>query len=399
MRILFLATDYPDVLQAIYGSAQAGRDQDTGYAALAARRNETLFIRCDYLTDALRALGHDADAFYINNLPLQLAWLREAGIVDRPWISPGATVSRAVFRLRRIGSHARLLLNRVVGDGTLAPAPAAIFDTRNPLVCEIIAQQIERLRPDVVYNFDPVLVDGQFLEGLNHHYGSLVAQIASPFPDAMDWQPYDLVISSLPNFIAQFEQTGVPAAYLPLYFPPQVLKEIGEAPRDLPLSFVGSVSRVHEGRRRFLKQIAEALPLAFYGTLLGEGEATSLAKAYHGPAWGREMYEILGRSRITLNRHIDIANCYSNNLRLYEATGMGACLVTERGRNLAELFEPGREVVAYDDVEHCIDLCRYYLAHPQEAATIAAAGQQRCLADHTVGRYAERLITILRKRL
>ena len=396
MRILFLTVDYPDVVQSIYCDMN---DRNQDYATLAARRKESLFSRLDYLTDALGALGHDAHAFHVNNLPLQLAWLRQTGKAARPWLSAAQAARRADFRLRRIGSRARVLLNRLTGDGTLVPAPAATFDARNPLILEIVAQQIERLRPDIVYSFDPVLIDGQFLRALKQHYGALVAQIASPFPDQMNWRPYDLVLSSLPNFVAQFERGGVPAAYLPLYFAQQILKEIAIGPRDLPLSFVGSVSRVHGERRRFLEQVAEALPLAFYGTLRGEGETTPLAKAYRGPAWGRDMYDVLGRSQITLNRHIDVADGFSNNLRLYEATGMGACLVTERGSNLAELFEPGREVVAYDSVEHCIELCRYYLTHAQETATIAAAGQQRCLADHTVGRYAERMMSILRTRL
>ena len=47
-------------------------------------------------------------------------------------------------------------------------------------------------------------------------------------------------------------------------------------------------------------------------------------------------------TRIVVNRHIDVAEGYANNMRLYEATGMGALLITDRGRNLGELFEPGR---------------------------------------------------------
>ena len=111
------------------------------------------------------------------------------------------------------------------------------------------------------------------------------------------------------------------------------------------------------------------------------------------------MYVALARSRLTLNRHIDIADGYANNLRLYEATGMGACLVTEKRRNLPELFEPGREVLVYDSVDECIELCRYHLARPNEAAVIAEAGRRRCLADHTVERHAGKLATILRERL
>jgi spore maturation protein CgeB len=78
---------------------------------------------------------------------------------------------------------------------------------------------------------------------------------------------------------------------------------------------------------------------------------------------------------------------------------MGACLLTERRQNLGELFEPGREVLAYDGVEECVDLCRHYLQRPEETAAIGAAGQRRCLTDHTVARHSEKLVAILDAQL
>jgi hypothetical protein len=51
------------------------------------------------------------------------------------------------------------------------------------------------------------------------------------------------------------------------------------------------------------------------------------------------MYKILGRSRIVLNHRGDIAP-FANNLRLYEATGMGALLITDWKKNLHEMLEP-----------------------------------------------------------
>ena len=61
------------------------------------------------------------------------------------------------------------------------------------------------------------------------------------------------------------------------------------------------------------------------------------------------MYRVLARSKIALNRHIDVAEDHANNMRLYEATGVGTFLITDAKRNLSELFEPGEEVVTYAD--------------------------------------------------
>ena len=53
---------------------------------------------------------------------------------------------------------------------------------------------------------------------------------------------------------------------------------------------------------------------------------------------GKERW-IVGKGKVTVNRHIDIAEEYANNMRLYEATGMGACLVTDAKLNLPCLFD------------------------------------------------------------
>lgn len=108
-----------------------------------------------------------------------------------------------------------------------------------------------------------------------------------------------------------------------------------------------------------------------------------------------DMYRALARSRITLNRHINVAENYANNMRLYEATGVGALLLTDRKDNLGDLFEIGKEVVAYSSAEEAAELVRYYLAHPDEAQTIARAGQARTLREHTYRHRMEELIPIL----
>ena len=60
------------------------------------------------------------------------------------------------------------------------------------------------------------------------------------------------------------------------------------------------------------------------------------------------MYRVLAQSRIAVNRHGDFAGGYAANMRMFEATGVGALLMTESAANLPDFFEPGREVVAYD---------------------------------------------------
>jgi spore maturation protein CgeB len=94
-----------------------------------------------------------------------------------------------------------------------------------------------------------------------------------------------------------------------------------------------------------------------------------------------------------------VAENYANNMRLYEATGVGSLLITDRKDNLGNLFEVGKEVVAYSTQEEASELIRHYLAHPDEAEAIAKAGQARTLRDHTYKRRMDELVPILQHYL
>ena len=50
------------------------------------------------------------------------------------------------------------------------------------------------------------------------------------------------------------------------------------------------------------------------------------------------MYNILSRTKISFNRHINVAENNANNMRLYEATGMGSLLLTDKKDNLMKTF-------------------------------------------------------------
>ena len=60
--------------------------------------------------------------------------------------------------------------------------------------------------------------------------------------------------------------------------------------------------------------------------------------------------------------------------------------MTEYFDNLAQNFVLGKEIETFVDRKELVDKIRYYLAHPQKREEIALAGQQRCLADHSMSK-------------
>jgi spore maturation protein CgeB len=86
-------------------------------------------------------------------------------------------------------------------------------------------------------------------------------------------------------------------------------------------------------------------------------------------------------------------------MRLFEATGVGTLLITDWKRNLHEMFEPGKEVVAYRTPDDCGELIQYYLEHDEEREVIARSGQQRTLREHTYYHRAGELVGIVERYL
>jgi len=82
------------------------------------------------------------------------------------------------------------------------------------------------------------------------------------------------------------------------------------------------------------------------------------------------------------------------NCRAFELAGCGAFQLCTSRPVLAEHFRPGVEIETFDSAAELVDKARYYLGNPQQAAQIAARGQQRAHREHT---YEHRLDEIFRR--
>jgi spore maturation protein CgeB len=345
MRVLIVDTWYPRVLERIYDERQglAEASYDEQWRALMS----TCFGTADSYSHELGELGHSAHELVANCAPLQAAWLRE---------NDGVRSSR----IRRIPQSDLVVL-----------AQAAAF------------------RPDVVYLQSLVALAPATLRRLRRGH-LVVGQIASELPDPRVLRLYDLVLTSFPHFVDRLRALGVRSEYLRIGFDMRVLDRLGDRRRIEGAVFVGNLARFQHGHgNEVLEEAAALAPITFYGPGADDWAADSpIRRDYGGEAWGLDMYRLLAGASIALNRHIGVAEEFANNMRLYEATGVGTLLLTDAKRNLHELFEPDAQVVTYASAEEAADKIGYYLEHDAERAAIARAGQARTLAEHT---YAHRM--------
>jgi hypothetical protein len=393
IRFLILNTDYPEFLRWLYQRHRGLERQP--YDEQMRVRNESLFGVADSYSSNLQKLGHEAHDIHANNEPLQKAWARQHRL---PIEEPAAMSARwrgslqkakrlaAKTALRHLKPLFRPMLRR------LNKQPAWFH--------EVLAAQIKHYKPDVLLNQDMDSICVEFMREFRPQVRLLVGQIASPIPAKEEFKYYDLIISSLPNFVADFRQMGLCAELHRLGFEPRILRELNDEDSTIPISFIGSFSRHHQARVRLLEHLCVRLPVKVWGQGLEDLPKNSpIRQCYMGQAWGIEMYQILRNSKMTLNYHIGAAGSYANNMRLFEATGVGTLLVTDWKDNLGELFVPGKELVAYRSPEQCAKLLEHYMEHGGQRKAIAQAGQQRTLREHTYYHRMEELVAIIGKYL
>jgi hypothetical protein len=373
MRFLIVNTDYEEFLRDLY-AARPGLEH-ASYEAQLRARYDSLFSVADFYSHNLRALGHEAWDVYANNEPMQRAWAHEHGLALR------ASVRRE-WRLRR---------------GVL-PWPCAVPD--RSWFDAVLAAQVEHYRPDVLINQNAFTIGDDVIRRARPLVRCIIVQHAATEPPRdRDWSLYDLAISSFPPTVERYRSMGLRAEFHRLGFEPRVLKAIGSRQREIGVSFVGSFHQAHRSRTEWLAHVAGEVPVDIWTSVQERvTDFDSIRERLHGPAWGRAMYEVLASSKITLNHHGNVGP-YANNLRLFEATGMGALLITDWKPNLQEYFDIGREVVAYRSDQECVELVRHYLSNDDERVAIAAAGQSRTIVEHSWRNRMQELVDLVSRYL
>lgn len=115
------------------------------------------------------------------------------------------------------------------------------------------------------------------------------------------------------------------------------------------------------------------------------------------PVFGNDMFDTLSMSYVVLNIHADSSPIYASNMRLFESTGVRTCLLTDYKKNIADLFEPDKEILTYRSVDECIEKMNFLRDHPNIRDSVAEAGHKRCMKDHNYNVRAEKLDEYIRK--
>jgi hypothetical protein len=267
----------------------------------------------------------------------------------------------------------------------------------------VLLAQIKAGRPDVLFFMAINKLDVALAEAARPYVRWIVAQHGSENAPIFDSavKATDLVVSSLPNIVANVRAAGGRAEYFRLAFEPAILDKLSTPEKLYDITHIGGYSAIHNERNALLEQLASQMPVDFWG--YGEQHLrpdSPIRARFHGAAWGLAMYRIRQSSRVVVSKHITaVAQQWANIMTLYEATGVGSLLVIDERKDLNRIFEPGKEVVTYRDAPECVEKVRYYLTHEDERQVIAQAGQRRTLGEHTYSHRMQELVDILNRYL
>lgn len=150
------------------------------------------------------------------------------------------------------------------------------------------------------------------------------------------------------------------------------------------------------------QQVAQFLRTALQETYDTEAPMVPLSALFpdrcHPPVYGLDMFRLLQQAKITHNSHTN-AMVNFGNIRVFEATGVGSCLLVDTADNVRDLFEPDAEIVTYGTVDECLEKAKYLVEHDEVRRSIAEAGRKRTLSDHTIRQRCEQIHQIVSQAL
>jgi len=324
----------------------------------------------------------------------------------------------------------------------------------------LVLAQLREVKPDVVYFQELAAMPPAARVRLREEVPGLRAVVAFkgfPAADCAEFGDLDLVFVGYPAFRAQWERTGVRAHVLSHCYDPLVTRATPTA--DVPaLVFVGTSgygNLSHSHRYHGLARLLEETQIEIWGLELpganwkdrmrphltsglrrlpesvlrpraGDGgyvprlfraaldrrrggeprpwyaHQRPLAQRFpgrvHPPVYGREYAALLAGAEIVVNLHTDQPG-EAGNMRCFEVTGAGTCLLTDRADQMTHLFEPGVEIAPFETVEECVEQARRLLADERTRAGIASRGQARTQRDHTIEHRCDEIQAVLQELL
>lgn len=401
-KILKVTTFYNNFLKYYYHNNQEIKKEK--YAIQYRHLMDQCFAYSDFFSKNFRKIGIESYDIILNATPLQDAWWKEFG---------------------------------------------------KEYTSDIFIEQLKYYKPEVLIVQDTLWFDIKYINYIRNEIKSIkliIGFCCFPIPKEhlKIFKVYDFILACSPQFVHILKQNNIKTYEFNHSFEESIIQKLRPIEKDSnKLIFTGSFissSSYHDDRLKLVEFLLQSgIDLDIYTSAKNEAFSYYLSKytAYYfanilkkigldkinqrikplkkvrvldsspkkakyskvfikktqPPVYGIEMYRKLKQANMVLNVHGGIAGDYAANVRLFEATGIGSCLITDYKKNIKSFFDPGYEIVTYENPDECIEKIHWLQNNPEAANDIAIAGQKRTLRNHTIQNRVLYLNNIIKENL
>ncbi len=275
---------------------------------------------------------------------------------------------------------------------------------------EILKEQIKFYKPNIIFVNNPA-IENKYYELFNLFNVKIISYDGVSAHNKNILKYSNLIVTCLKSSYNFYKKFNKLVYYMPHGFDSRIIKNIKknyEYKNDAV--FVGNIRNKHHSNRIDLldKMISKTNLKIWIGDANKRINKKNLIKNFNlsnylkgmnylknyfkikkiinknlGSIFGIQMYQLISDSRIILNNHINISKNEMVNIRLFEATGLGACLLTDYKSNIFDFFELD-EIVTYKNNEEAIEKLKYLNNNPEEVKKIGEKGMIKTLSKHTI---------------
>lgn len=271
-----------------------------------------------------------------------------------------------------------------------------------------VLDQIRDVRPHVCILYSPEVFTKDIIDAIHE----IDSKIIIGGYDGMNRQNiglyngYDFVITCSEYISKYYRSQGMPTYAMKFGFDPDILKKLSPHHSNIfTVGFSGSIfPGIHDERFNLISRLSHSSNLRVSSDFGYSPNKTILSRHIFrevkdlsprkyidyfriyrrncGPLYGIPMFQFLQDCDMVLNLHGDKIG-FAANIRLFEATGVGTCLLTDWKENIGDLFEPFEEVLTYRSADEAAELIQKCSKDRSFCKRIAEKGQKRTLTDYS----------------
>lgn len=269
----------------------------------------------------------------------------------------------------------------------------------NALFGKYLLRCVDRYKPDILFANKGTIIKPDILRMIR----SRGVKTANWFPENTNREPYlswflkvykdySFFFHFDSEFVERYNSGDSNLIYMPLAVDPDAYR-VDVSDEDMrtygcDICFIGAP---YPERQAMLELIAD-LNLKIFGW--SGWRNTSLAKYYYGSLDIKEMAKAYRCAKICINMNLEPPT-KGVNQKTFEIPAAKGFQLSDFRSDIAGIFTVGKEIEIFRSPQELREKVLWYLNHEQERATIAQAGHERLLREHTLRSRIASMLTIM----